>query len=51
MRGTFASDKQGRYAFRGVKGAPYPVPNDGVCGDVLNGEKKLCVIPVICLQI
>ncbi|MSO77051.1 MAG: hydroxyquinol 1,2-dioxygenase [Alphaproteobacteria bacterium] len=35
MRGQFTTDKDGRYRFRTVKPASYPVPIDGPAGDML----------------
>ena len=34
-RGVFTSDKEGRYAFRGIKPVSYPIPDDGPVGKML----------------
>jgi catechol 1,2-dioxygenase len=35
LRGKFVTDKDGRFAFRSVKPAGYPVPMDGPVGDMI----------------
>ena len=34
-RGIFRTDKEGRYAFRGIKPVAYPIPDDGPVGKML----------------
>ena len=38
LRGRFRSDAQGRYHFKSVRPAGYPVPVDGPCGDLLRAQ-------------
>lgn len=40
MRGTFVTDADGRYEFRTVKPASYPVPTDGPAGDMLRAMRR-----------
>lgn len=35
LRGAFRTDKEGRYAFRGIRPTEYPIPFDGPAGDLL----------------
>jgi catechol 1,2-dioxygenase len=35
LRGAFRTDKEGRYAFRGLRPTAYPIPYDGPAGDLL----------------
>jgi catechol 1,2-dioxygenase len=35
LRGQFRTDAEGRYAFRGWRPVPYPIPFDGPAGDLL----------------
>jgi hydroxyquinol 1,2-dioxygenase len=35
LRGKFKTDKDGRYAFLGVRPVPYPIPSDGPVGEML----------------
>jgi len=35
LRGQFRTDAEGRYAFRGWRPVPYPIPYDGPAGDLL----------------
>jgi catechol 1,2-dioxygenase len=35
LRGAFRTDKEGRYAFRGLRPTEYPIPFDGPAGDLL----------------
>ena len=38
LRGRFRSDAQGRFHFKSVRPAGYPVPVDGPCGDLLRAQ-------------
>jgi len=40
LRGRFLTDAQGRFHFRSVRPAGYPVPVDGPCGDLLRAQKR-----------
>ncbi len=40
LRGMFEADGEGRYAFRTVKPAGYPVPTDGPVGDLLRASGR-----------
>lgn len=40
LRGVFRTDKDGRYAFRSVKPAGYPVPVDGPVGRLLRATNR-----------
>lgn len=40
LRGKFTTDAAGRFAFRSVKPAGYPVPTDGPVGDLLRAQKR-----------
>jgi protocatechuate 3,4-dioxygenase beta subunit len=40
LRGVFHADAEGRYYFRSVKPAGYPVPLDGPVGDVLRAQRR-----------
>jgi catechol 1,2-dioxygenase len=40
LRGVFATDVEGRYSFRTVKPAGYPVPDDGPVGRMLNATAR-----------
>lgn len=35
LRGKFRTDEQGRYAYYCLRPTPYPVPNDGPAGKIL----------------
>jgi protocatechuate 3,4-dioxygenase beta subunit len=35
LRGVFHTDVEGKYIFRTIKPAPYPIPNDGPVGEML----------------
>jgi protocatechuate 3,4-dioxygenase beta subunit len=35
LRGVFHTDVEGKYVFRTIKPAPYPIPNDGPVGQML----------------
>lgn len=40
LRGKFITDADGRFGFRSVKPAGYPVPTDGPVGDMLRAQKR-----------
>jgi catechol 1,2-dioxygenase len=40
LRGVFLTDAQGRFSFRSVKPAGYPVPTDGPAGALLRAQKR-----------
>jgi protocatechuate 3,4-dioxygenase beta subunit len=40
LRGKFVTDHDGRFWFRSVKPAGYPVPTDGPVGDLLRAQKR-----------
>jgi catechol 1,2-dioxygenase len=40
LRGKFTTDADGRFAFRTVKPAGYPVPTDGPVGDLLRAQRR-----------
>lgn len=40
LRGRFTTDAQGRFCFRSVRPAGYPVPTDGPCGDLLRAQQR-----------
>jgi catechol 1,2-dioxygenase len=40
LRGKFATDAEGRFRFRTVKPAGYPVPTDGPVGDLLRAQNR-----------
>ncbi len=40
LRGRFQTDLEGRYHFRSVRPAGYPVPTDGPCGDLLRAQQR-----------
>jgi len=40
LRGRFETDAQGRFHFRSVKPAGYPVPLDGPCGELLRAQDR-----------
>ncbi len=40
LRGRFATDAEGRFHFRSVRPAGYPVPTDGPCGALLRAQKR-----------
>lgn len=40
LRGKFTTDQDGRFWFRSVKPAGYPVPTDGPVGDLLRAQKR-----------
>ncbi|MEV1175264.1 dioxygenase [Nonomuraea sp. NPDC049784] len=41
LRGLFTCDEQGRFAFRTIMPAPYPVPCDGPVGELLEATDRL----------
>ena len=40
LRGKFITDAQGRFAFRSVKPAGYPIPMDGPVGDMIRAQNR-----------
>lgn len=40
LRGRFRTDAEGRYRFRTVRPAGYPVPTDGPCGVLLRAQRR-----------
>jgi catechol 1,2-dioxygenase len=40
LRGRFVSDAEGRFHFRTVRPAGYPVPTDGPCGELLAAQRR-----------
>jgi len=42
LRGVFAADAEGRYAFRTARPASYPVPTDGPVGGLLRETARHC---------
>jgi len=40
LRGLFETDAQGRFHFRTVRPAGYPVPTDGPCGELLRAQDR-----------
>jgi len=40
LRGKFTTDAKGRFSFRTVKPAGYPVPVDGPVGEMLRAQKR-----------
>jgi protocatechuate 3,4-dioxygenase beta subunit len=40
LRGKFTTDAEGRFSFRSVKPAGYPVPTDGPVGDMLRSQRR-----------
>ena len=40
LRGKFTTDAAGRFSFRSVKPAGYPVPTDGPVGDLLRAQSR-----------
>jgi protocatechuate 3,4-dioxygenase beta subunit len=40
LRGKFTTDAEGRFGFRSVKPAGYPVPTDGPVGDMLRAQHR-----------
>jgi catechol 1,2-dioxygenase len=40
LRGKFTTDADGRFSFRTVKPAGYPVPTDGPVGDMLRAQRR-----------
>ncbi len=40
LRGVFHTDAQGRFSFRSVRPAGYPVPTDGPVGDMLRAQNR-----------
>lgn len=40
LRGCFETDAEGRFHFRTVRPAGYPVPTDGPCGEMLRAQRR-----------
>lgn len=40
LRGRFITDAEGRFAFRAVRPVPYPIPDDGPVGRMLNATDR-----------
>jgi len=40
LRGRFMTDGEGRFHFRTVRPAGYPVPTDGPCGELLRAQQR-----------
>jgi catechol 1,2-dioxygenase len=40
LRGRFVTNAEGRFHFRSVRPAGYPVPVDGPCGDLLRAQQR-----------
>jgi catechol 1,2-dioxygenase len=40
LRGLFETDAEGRFHFRSVRPAGYPVPTDGPCGEMLRAQDR-----------
>jgi catechol 1,2-dioxygenase len=40
LRGKFTTDADGKFSFRSVKPAGYPVPTDGPVGELLHAQKR-----------
>jgi hydroxyquinol 1,2-dioxygenase len=40
LRGKFRTDAEGRFAFRAVRPVPYPIPDDGPVGRMLNATGR-----------
>jgi len=40
LRGRFLTDAEGRFAFRAVRPVPYPIPDDGPVGRMLNATGR-----------
>ena len=40
LRGRFETDAEGRFAFRAVRPVPYPIPDDGPVGRMLNATGR-----------
>jgi catechol 1,2-dioxygenase len=45
LRGQFTTDADGRYSFRTVRPAGYPVPTNGVTGALLRAQNRHCMRP------
>jgi catechol 1,2-dioxygenase len=45
LRGRLRTDAQGRYSFRTVRPAGYPVPTSGAVGVLLQAQKRHCMRP------
>jgi hydroxyquinol 1,2-dioxygenase len=40
LRGKFTTDADGRFAFRSIKPAGYPIPIDGPVGELLRAQRR-----------
>lgn len=40
LRGKFTTDADGKFSFRSVRPAGYPVPTDGPIGDLLRAQRR-----------
>ncbi len=45
LRGKFTTGADGRFSFKSVKPAGYPVPTDGPVGDMLRAQQRHCYRP------
>ncbi|MGV9345671.1 dioxygenase family protein [Streptomyces spiralis] len=45
MRGLFRTDAQGRFAFRSVRPASYPIPGDGTVGELMKATGRPLMRP------
>jgi catechol 1,2-dioxygenase len=45
LRGRFRTDAEGRYSFRTVRPAGYPVPTSGAVGTLLRAQNRHCMRP------
>jgi protocatechuate 3,4-dioxygenase beta subunit len=45
LRGRFHTDAEGRYSFRTVRPAGYPVPTSGAVGVLLHAQRRHCMRP------
>jgi catechol 1,2-dioxygenase len=45
LRGRFETDADGRFSFRSVRPAGYPVPTDGPCGELLRAQNRHTMRP------
>jgi hypothetical protein len=48
LRGRFLSDAEGRFDFRSVKPAGYPIPVDGPVGELVRATRRPTFAPPIC---
>jgi catechol 1,2-dioxygenase len=45
LRARFETDAEGRFWFRSVRPAGYPLPTDGPCGELLEAQGRHCMRP------